>query len=115
MRSPTAIRTRKLALRKLKDGGHSVVDDEGNQIGVLDHKELTAYMQRYQEGLQAPYGMTSAVQGLPHSHIDQQVKRATSVLMRDTGLPFGKAIRAVFRQNSDLAARYHEAHRGRAD
>src|SRR5579872_7576999 len=92
---------RNLSLKHLAGGRHGVFDEDGNQIGTVDHKHLVQHMFDASR-------LSSVLPG--SSSVDREVARRTRELMAETGVTVGAAMKAVFRQDQRLAERYSAEH-----
>jgi hypothetical protein len=96
-----------LKLRKLLDGDHEVLDDEGNSLGVIKHKHLMDHVRAFQERFEQLF---SPDFGNHTSSVDREVMRRTQEVMSETGLPVEGAMARVLASDESLANKYHRAH-----
>lgn len=96
-----------LTLRKLEAGGHEVLDEDRNPVGIITHKHLMEHMRQYQEGLEKIPGVTLNDQRLG---VDQKVQSLIKSYMQETGASVSVATAHVLNTHKLLAGRYNRAH-----
>jgi Mu-like prophage I protein len=96
-----------LRLRKLLDGDHEVMDDQGNSHGVIKHAHLMQHLRQYQEGFDR---LSSVGFGVHTPSVDREVMRRVQGVMERTGVPVDRAYAQVLASDESLADRYRRAH-----
>lgn len=105
--SRTNFNAKRLRLRKLADGGHEVLDEEGNQLGTITHKDLMDHARQYQEGLEVFPPERLSEGALP---VDREVTARVRAAMREDGCSVAAATARVMREDRELRGRYERAH-----
>jgi|SRR5579863_1529984 len=94
-------------LKKLADGDHAVLDDQGKQVILIRHKDLMDHADESRQALSAVVLSAASGETLP---VDREVVRRTQQVMSETGLSYGRALNRLMASDRDLAQRYRAAH-----
>ncbi|HEV2499280.1 MAG TPA: hypothetical protein VGY31_06860 [Terriglobia bacterium] len=101
------ITQKELRLCKLEAGGHEVLDEDGNSLGFIHHKDLMAHVRQYHEG----FDKLSSARLSESLSVDREVVSRARRMMQETGCSVAHATVAVLNSDKELREKYERSHR----